>query len=221
MADEDNAPRDSADAMGDSPDVLGPNPFEMVQEIEKILADDPAGRVKSDDSIEFPLPAALELIPHKYLKDVDPEDVYGETVLISPDDLFEQLARGKVEVPLSKLAYYIPLHLIYHAALNEDTSVRLPLKTVVKAVGLDELKRRTPGTFRLYDISVFDDPFKEGDASLVDDVGLLLDDEDSGDLIKEDVEGMEPEVLRGALETIRQQLPLMFFEFNDLEAGWE
>lgn len=155
------------------------NPFEMVQEIEKILAGDPDDREVGEDSIEFPLRDALALIPHRYVKDVDPEEIYGETVLVTPADLYEQLARGKVTVSLSQLAYYIPLHLIYHGALNqEETAVELPLKKVVKAVGLEQLKRRTPENFRMYDISVFDDPFKEGTASLTDDVGLVFDDEE-------------------------------------------
>jgi competence ComEA-like helix-hairpin-helix protein len=179
MSDEENTEMPEADADG-AGEGLGANPFEMVQEIERILADDPEDREVSEDSVEFPLPDALELIPHRYLKEVDPEDVYGETVLVTPDNLFQQLAAGKVVVPLSKLAYYIPLHLIYHAALNEETMVELPLKKVVKAVGLEELRRRTPGDFRLYDISVFDDPFKEGDASSFGDNGLVMDDEDSG-----------------------------------------
>ena len=153
MAEDEN--QEPAISLENGGGAVARNPFEMVQEIEKILAGEPTERAEGEEGIEFPLTDALELIPHRYLKEVDPEDVYGETVLVSPDDLYEQLARGKVEVALSKLAYYIPLHLIYHAALNEETSVVLPLKKVVRAIGLEELKSRTPANFRIYDISVF------------------------------------------------------------------
>lgn len=165
---------------GAESEMLKGDPFRIVQEIERILADEPDDRVIAADSIEFPLKDALALIPQRYLKDVDPEDIYGETVLVTPDNLFEQLARGKVEVPLSKLAYYIPLHLIYHAALDEEGSVVLPLKKVVKAIGLDEFKKRTPENFRIYDISVFDDPFKESEAVFTEDSGLILDEPEEG-----------------------------------------
>lgn len=173
------------------------NPFDVLQEIEKILASDTSDRKKPLDSIEFPLKDALELIPKKYLKDVDPEDVYGETVLVEPEELYNQLAAGKVDVSLSKLAFYIPLHLIYHSALNEDYKVTLPLKKVVKAIGIDELRKRTPDNFRLYDISVFDDPFKEDTARYSEDEQLILEDESSDAnapaLVFEDEEPTQPD----------------------------
>ncbi len=41
------------------------------------------------------------------------------------------------------------------------------------------------------------------------------------DLVKIDAEGMERQVIAGSLETLKSLQPILFFECNDLEQGWD
>ncbi|MFU8779557.1 MAG: ComEA family DNA-binding protein [Kiritimatiellia bacterium] len=160
-------------------EIIKGDPFQIIRDIQHILANDPEERIISDDSFEFPLHEALNLMPDRYRKNVAPEDVLGESVFLSLEHVFEQLTHGKVQMPVSRLAFFIPLHLIYRAALDDHASLELPLKQVVKAVGLEELKKRTPVRLRMYDVTGFDDPFIEGDTlSSQQATGLIIDDTD-------------------------------------------
>jgi competence ComEA-like helix-hairpin-helix protein len=154
------------------------NPINLVMQIEKALAEaDPGQSHEDENSFAFPLSEAMALLPQQYIKQTDPSDLAGETIAIAPKELFKQLGRGKVEMPVSDLAYFIPLHLIYHAALEDQIPVTLPLKTVVRSLGLKVIKERTPRTIRLYDISEFDDPFTEGQASTEESAAVIIEDE--------------------------------------------
>ena len=121
------------------------DPFAMVNAIAEAFGKDGKQEYMTDENaFEFSLPDALSLLPSRYIKESDIEDSAGETLVLTLDDLFERLAQGKVELPVSGLAYFIPLHLVYQAALSDDTMVELPLQSVVKWVGINEFAYRCP-----------------------------------------------------------------------------
>ncbi len=117
--------------------------------------------MQDDSSFEFPLEAAIRMLPRRYVKEFDASIVKGETVLIKCEDLFEQLKTGKVAVPISAMAFYIPVNLVYSATFQDDTVMGLPIQLVVHAVGIEELAKRMPNDLRSYDITGFADPFPE------------------------------------------------------------
>jgi competence ComEA-like helix-hairpin-helix protein len=157
-------------------EIIKGDPFRIIRDIQHILADDPDERLASDNSFAFPLSELLVLMPERYRKNVDPEEIFNESAYLSLEHLFEQLAHGKVDMPISRLAFFIPLHLIYRAALHDESRIELPLKQVVNAVGLDALTQRTPKRLRMYDIAAFKDPFTETDAVFSQmSAGLIID----------------------------------------------
>jgi competence ComEA-like helix-hairpin-helix protein len=60
------------------------------------------------------------------------------------EDVFGQLAKGKVEVPVNKLLAGVPKeYIVSGATLDSEVLVALPLSVVVEAIPPDELKKRT------------------------------------------------------------------------------
>jgi len=139
--------------------------------------------MRDDTSFEFPLEAAIHMLPRRYVKEFDASIIKGETILIKCDDLFEQLKTGKIAVPISALAFYIPVDLVYSATFQDETVMRLPIQLVVHSVGIEELAKRIPNTLRTYDIVGFEDPFPENmssrsAAAASDAPAVLLEDDD-------------------------------------------
>ncbi|MBA4387385.1 MAG: hypothetical protein C0404_05350 [Verrucomicrobia bacterium] len=154
------------------------NPAILVGEIEKALAEAEGRKDRiGDNSFEFPLSTALGLIPRQYIREDETESVEGESILVSVKNIFDQLAMGKAEVSVADLSFFIPLNLIYRAALEDPQVVRLPLQTVVRSIGLLPFKKRTPQEMRFYDIAGLDDPFKEGEAEPEESAGVIFEDE--------------------------------------------
>lgn len=157
----------------------GKSPLTLVKEIAKALREADGGVTGGDENtFQYPLSAALELFPRQYLKNVPADEITGEAIDVTIKDLFKQLARGKVEIPLSELAFFIPLHLIYSATLDDHGLVKLPLQNVVRAVGLQAFRNHIPQIMRVYDVSQFEDPFKEGEVSHQQEAALIIDEEE-------------------------------------------
>lgn len=160
----------------------------LIEQINTVLKDDnPSEASDSDTSFDFPVAETLNLMPRKYLRDEKYiDDTSGTTISITMDNLYEQLAHGKVTMPISELAFYLPMHLIYRAALDDSTTVELPLPSVVSRVGIRKLVRHTPQATRAYNISYMDDIFT---AAVRDPFASPTQDDDDGPVVMID----EPE----------------------------
>ncbi len=113
-----------------------------------------------DNAFEYPLAKVIELLPRHYIIDSNEDVVAGQAVVISLQDLFDQLARGKVTMPLSKLAYFVPASLLYDAIFNDSTEVQLNLPLVVRAISTDAFAKHMPPRSEKYIIDGLDDPFE-------------------------------------------------------------
>ena len=154
--------------MSDAVDILEQpdgvdNAVSMLDMINEVLGSFGSGDapMQDDSSLEFPLEAAIRLLPRRYIKEFDESIVKGETLLIRIDDLFEQLKTGKVAVPIATLAFHIPANLVYSATFQDHTVMGLPVQLVVHSVGVRALAERMPKELRSYDIEGLDDPFPE------------------------------------------------------------
>ncbi len=138
----------------------GPDPVAMLDQIQRAMDELGAERATlGENAFEFPLTEALEVLPERYVRKPLGEDIAGETIAITIDNLFDQLGRGKVEMPISRFTHFIPLHLVYRAALDDHRPLTLPLQSVVRAVGIEALQARTPTDIRTYDIGALPNPF--------------------------------------------------------------
>jgi len=154
--DNDQAPSEGQTAAEECSDALS-----AISMIEESLAETQSDTNDRGAVLRFPLRMALELLPESDRGTlVDPSLCDGEFVDIEVKDLYEQLARGKVSIPASEIAYFIPAHLLSHeAAADRHTEITLPLKDVFEAVGLDELQKHMPRQTRHYDLDNISDPF--------------------------------------------------------------
>ena len=137
-----------------------------LSQIEAVLGTDDAGREKSEFTFELPLGDAIALVPQEYVKPVDPEAAKRDMVSVTVEDLFNQLRRGRVSVTMADFAYFLPSHLLSHEAFDDrETAINLPLATVVQAINMDSLKKRTSQRVRRYQIDDLDDPFAKPTAA--------------------------------------------------------
>ncbi len=183
--------------MSDTRDILEPDEqglgdaVSMLDMINQVLGsfDNDIAPMRDDVSLEFPLEAAIRLLPRRYVKDFDMSIVKGETLLIKIDDLFDQLKTGKVAVPISTLAFHIPVNLVYSATFEDPTIIGLPIQLVVHSVGTHALISRVPTTERYYDIDGFSDPFPESmgsrSADVASDAPAVLLEGDEDEVIEE------------------------------------
>ena len=191
--------------------------LDMIHEVLGSLGNE-GPPMRDDTSFAFPLEAAIRMLPRRYVKEFDVSIVKGETVQIKCDDLFEQLKTGKVAVPISALAFYIPVDLVYSATFQDETAMGLPIQLVVHSVGTGELSKRMPNALRTYDIVGFEDPFPESmssrSAAAASDAPAVLleddDDEPAGELLGEaqPLRMADPTVLaKPEVETPPTQMP--------------
>lgn len=154
------------------------NPASLVGEIERALAGaEGRGARPSDNSFSMSLSTAISLLPRQYVREADLQSVGDDTIDVGIKDLFGQLLTGKVEMPVADLAFFIPLHLIYRAALDDQQIIRLPVQSVVRSLGIMAFRQRTPKEIRFYDIVDMEDPFREAEAAQEESVGIILEEE--------------------------------------------
>jgi competence ComEA-like helix-hairpin-helix protein len=157
--------------------------------IESVLED---GEPCSESGFRLPLVEVLSLLPEDCVRDTPPRRVRAEDVLITVDDLFSQLSRGRVRLSVAELACFVPAHLLTHTAFTDrETTVTLPLEAVVRAVGLERLARNTSATVRRYDLSGLENPF-DGSESAVDVQLDAPETDDSPALKSEESSAPEP-----------------------------
>jgi competence ComEA-like helix-hairpin-helix protein len=124
-----------------------------------------------DISFDLPLDTVLELLPEKYVVPMEPVDPDAKVTIVL-DDLLKQLAKGKVQINVSELAFVIPKNMISSEALNDkSTMIRLPLQTVVGAIDMNLLKRRLEAKeLKMRDISKLPNPFTEAPHPVEEDI---------------------------------------------------
>ncbi len=138
----------------------------LLGEISAVLGDEhPVHAISDDNAFELPSSEVLNLLPKHYLREDENSDHVGESVVLVLDNLYEQLARGKVEVTVSDLAYHLPMNIIYQAALDDKSNVELSLPTVVSSVGLNKLISHTPPLKKVHGVEGMDDIFRAADAT--------------------------------------------------------
>lgn len=199
------AEKTGARAGGGAEDVAA-----LLGEIRSVLGDESIMTVESDDNaFEFPASEVLGLLPQCYLRENENVDRAGESIVLILDNLYEQLARGKVEMPVSQLAYFLPMNIIYQAALDDKSTVTLPLPTVVSAVGKRKLASHTRGTMKAYGIERMDDIFKAADA--VSYAGPADEDEDESPVVfmdeSEPEQDTEPEEKVAEEKAVAEEKP--------------
>ena len=151
-----NEPPDSTPA----PDVN--HVLDALRMIEGVLGDAPAApapAASSEPQFRLTLGEALNLIPAAHHTTPPTETETVQRLTITLDDLFAQLAKGRVKMAVADLAYHIPTHLLQHAAYSDRTEISLPLALVVQSIGNTAFRKRTTQNTRFYDISSLDDPF--------------------------------------------------------------
>jgi|GEM_PF-3456538 len=156
---QDNTKSEAGKADSGMSDMLS-----AIRQIESALDVEKSEPVSSELSFSFPLAEALRLIPQQHVKEPAAGTGPDKTITIGIDNLYAQLARGKVSISVAELAYFIPSHLLARSAFEDKaTMVSLPLAIVVKAVGAQALRKRTSQNTRCYDIGGLDDPFAKPD----------------------------------------------------------
>lgn len=127
------------------------------------------GEAKVEDDVTKPAPhtfdmpvtEVLTLLPEKHVLpwDLVPVDAQ-RTVRVAVDDLFGQLARGRVSVSVARLAFDVPAHIVARSALeDEQTMVVLPLPMVVASIDPELLREHRASEVRRYDVDALPDPF--------------------------------------------------------------
>jgi len=141
---------------------------DAVREIESALRNVETVGERSETSFEFPLQRALDLMPASYRADGWSGSTGNESITISVDDLFEQLASGRVCVPVASLALDMPAgSVVAEAHRDSGTLVALPLSAVVGAISPSVLAKRTPsvsGSSAV--VAGLPDPFGEMDDAM-------------------------------------------------------
>jgi competence ComEA-like helix-hairpin-helix protein len=110
----------------------------------------------------YPVNLALDLIPPEHLAADAVNSAGALTVKLRVSDLFEQLKRGRVSIPLSDLAAALPPHLLSGKAITDgENKVGLSLRSIIESVGVESLNPKVQPPLRQYEIARMADPFAE------------------------------------------------------------
>ena len=117
-----------------------------LMEIAKIVGPDDATGTRSGEDqgsrIDLPLIEIMKLAPHAFRQMGAVPPSIRVSVIVP--DLFDQLTKGKVAVPLSTLIAKVPAdNLSAEATMHGDETIHLPLPLVVANINPTELQRRT------------------------------------------------------------------------------
>ncbi len=119
-----------------------------LQQIETLMAEssvvppsDDSGSSDRLQTVAMSLRDIAEVVPSSF---VDAKAVSGEKADVVIEDLFDQMAKGKIETTLGYLLAGVPRqYLANPAETKSEMKVLLPLAAVVAAVDPAELKKRT------------------------------------------------------------------------------
>jgi len=114
-----------------------------------------------DTSFYLGVGEVAALLPPEYLCDTAGDVDTEQRVLVTLDDLFEQLAQGRVIIPVAQLVRDMPDGLVSAAAFDDWSQMVLPLRVVVSAMNPAALARRTPRPPAPPDMGGMPDPFEE------------------------------------------------------------
>jgi len=133
-----------------------------LQLIESLLENDTESDLPSDNTIKLSLGEVMDLIPAEYVVQKPETQVEREKpVPIVIDDLFAQLAGGKIVTSVARLAFSVPADMVdSRAATMDKAMVTLPLPRVVAVIDPQLMARKKAQMYRRYKISNLKDPFK-------------------------------------------------------------
>ena len=140
------------------------SPSEEFARIESILRELDAGPTKPENAVTLSLTTVLGLVPGRYRKPYEADFDPTATVSVAVENLFDQLASGRVAIPLALLVLDLPPELVQSEA-NKDftTIVSLPLDEVVAAVDPDALSRGMASLSLSPLVDRLPDPFSAGE----------------------------------------------------------
>lgn len=135
-------------------DLIEPDPAEEDKElhaaqesfraIESVLQEMESPEQKQEASFTMPLRDAFMLVPDAYRSRAEMDPGEAREISIFVDDLYEQLARGKLAIPLAKFVLDMPPDLVLSEAHQDDhTMISPPLHAVIAAIDPDALAERT------------------------------------------------------------------------------
>ncbi len=117
---------------------------ESFRAIESVLQEMEVHEQSQETSFRMPLRDAFMLVPEAYRSDTDMDSVETREISIFVKDFYDQLARGKLAIPLAKFVLDMPPDLVLSAAhQDQETMVLPPLHAVIAAIDPTELAERT------------------------------------------------------------------------------
>ena len=115
----------------------------------------------SESSFSLPLGVVLDVLPERYILEAANAVSRDTGVSVAVDDLFAQLAGGRITTTVAKLVFWLPADIIASEAFRDErTSVDLPLPLVVAALGTEKLAERTATRHVHYNIDNLPEPFE-------------------------------------------------------------
>ena len=135
---------------------------EKFDTIQSVLNELPGDEVKPESTVELPLARILEWIPRNYVAHGQADAETDCPVSVTINDLFGQLARGNVTVPVATLVLDVPPGCVTSEAYRDTMQqVSVPLDMVVDAIDPQALIERTTTTPPAVDFASIPDPFRE------------------------------------------------------------
>lgn len=134
--------------------------FRLSNQMLTDLGDAADGPTLAGNVFVVALGVILDLLPPLYVQEQPTAEERRRPVQVFLDDLYAQLARGKVQISVARLVFAVPVGLVSSMALRDtETLVTLPLPTVVASVGDAGLLSRTAGRPRQMNLHDFPELF--------------------------------------------------------------
>ena len=131
-----------------------------LQLIESLLDGDDKQKVP-EISFELPLQEIMKLLPDGVIIGDPAGFEPDKAVTVTVDQLYKQLAKGKVTATVAQLVFGVPADIVKAEAFDDDkTIISIPLPTVVSALDPELLRSRTAQKSRVYATDNLPDPFK-------------------------------------------------------------